>query len=66
MANIPQVDQNKTFAVGVGLGNFQSQTALALGVSYRVAPNAVIKASASTTNADRKTTVYGVGAGFSW
>lgn len=66
MANIPQVDQNKTFAVGVGLGNFQSQTALALGASYRVAPNAVIKASASTTNAERKTTVYGVGAGFSW
>lgn len=66
MANIPQVDQNKTFAVGVGLGNFQSQTALALGASYRVAPTAVIKASASTTNAERKTTVYGVGAGFSW
>lgn len=66
MANIPQVDQNKTFAVGVGLGSFQSQTALALGVSYRVAPNAVIKASASTTNSDRKNTVYGVGAGLSW
>lgn len=66
MANIPQVDQNKTFAIGVGLGNFQSQTALALGASYRVAQNAVIKASASTTNAERKTTVYGVGAGFSW
>lgn len=67
MANIPQVDQNKTFAVGVGLGNFQSQSALALGASYRMASNVVAKASVSTTNGSgSKNTVYGVGAGMSW
>lgn len=64
MANIPHVDQDKTFAVGVGLGNFQGQSALALGASYRVAQNAVIKASVTANGS--KNTVYGVGAGMSW
>jgi hypothetical protein len=66
MANIPQVDQNKTFSVGVGLGNFQGQTAVALGASYRAAPNTVYKASISTTSGSSRTTVFGTGAAFSW
>lgn len=66
MANIPLVDQNKTFAVGVGLGGFQGQASVALGGSYRFAQNAVLKASVATTNAESKSTVYGIGAGFSW
>ena len=67
MANIPQVDPNKTFAIGAGLGHYQSQTALALGGSYRVAQNAVIKASVSLVDSGSdKTTVYGIGAGMSW
>jgi hypothetical protein len=67
MANIPQVDQNKKFAVGAGLGSFQGMTALALGASYRFAPSAVVKASlASSSGANNKNTVYGIGAGFSW
>ncbi|MCL4471819.1 MAG: YadA C-terminal domain-containing protein [Gammaproteobacteria bacterium] len=66
MANIPQVDQAKTFAVGVGLGSFRNQSALALGASYRISQNAVIKASASTSTGGHDATVYGVGAGFSW
>lgn len=67
MANIPQVDQNKEFAVGVGMGVFQSAASMALGASYRMAPNAVLKASVSTTNnSSSKNTVFGVGAGMSW
>ena len=66
MANIPQVDQNKTLAVGVGLGNFQGMTALALGGSYRAGTNAVLKASVSTVGGIKKSTVVGAGAGFSW
>lgn len=66
MANIPQVDQNKTFAVGVGLGNFQGMNAVAIGASYRVAPNAVLKASVSSVNGDGNNVVAGIGAGFSW
>jgi hypothetical protein len=66
MANIPPVDQNKTFAFGAGLGSFQGQTALSLAGSYRMAANAVVKASVSTTNGDANRTVYGVGVGYSW
>jgi autotransporter adhesin len=66
MANIPQVAQDKTFAAGVGLGNFQGQIALAVGASYRMAPNAVVRASLSTVNGERRNTAYGVGVGFSW
>lgn len=67
MANIPQVDQNKTFSVGAGIGHFRGVTALALGTSYRMAPNAVLRASLSTSShSSKKNTVYGVGAGFSW
>lgn len=35
MANIPQVDQDKTYAYGVGVGGFMGKTALAAGVTYR-------------------------------
>lgn len=68
MANIPAVDQNKTFAFGAGIGQFQNQTALALGGSWRIAQNAVVKASVATSSGNNtsKSTVYGVGAGLSW
>jgi hypothetical protein len=66
MANIPQVDQSKTFALGVGVGHFQNQTSLAIGGSYRIAKDAVIKASIAAGNASKEKTVYGLGAGFSW
>ena len=66
MANIPGVDQNKSASLGVGLGRFQGQTALAIGGSYRISPSGVLKASVSTTAGSSKTTAYGVGAGFSW
>lgn len=68
MTNIPQVDQNKTFALGVGLGGYDSQGALALGGSYRASQNAVIKASLATglTETGSKTTSYGIGAAMSW
>jgi hypothetical protein len=64
IANIPQVDQNKTFSVGVGIGGYNSQNALAVGVSYRFAPNAVLKASVGSASGDKA--AYGIGAGWSW
>ncbi|MFT3847144.1 MAG: YadA-like family protein [Propionivibrio sp.] len=66
MANIPQVDQNKRFAVGLGLGNFQSMTAVALGASYRAAENVAVRVSASTVGGISKSTVVGAGVGISW
>ena len=65
-ANIPQVEQNKKYLVGVGLGNFQNQTAMAFGGSLRLAPNAVVKASIATNDFNNKRTVYGLGVGLSW
>lgn len=66
MANIPQVDQNKRFALGLGLGNFQSMTAVALGASYRASENIAVRISASTVGGVRKSTAVGAGVGISW
>jgi autotransporter adhesin len=37
MANIPQVDQGKTFSVGAGVSSFMGANALAIGATYRLA-----------------------------
>jgi autotransporter adhesin len=64
MANVPQVDQDKTFSVGIGVGGFNSQSAFAVGASYRFLPNAVLKGSLGTSNSGK--TAIGVGASMSW
>jgi hypothetical protein len=68
MTNIPLVEQNRKFALGVGVGHYDGATSMALGASARLSENAVIKASISNgiAGGTRKSTVYGVGAGFSW
>jgi hypothetical protein len=69
MTNIPLVEQYKKFALGVGVGHYDGMTSMALGVSARISENAIIKASVSNGVAGgstRKSTVYGIGAGFSW
>lgn len=66
MANIPQVGESKHFSLGVGLGNFNDTTALALGASFRPAPNTIFKVSASTVGGVKQSTSIGIGAGFSW
>jgi autotransporter adhesin len=65
IANIPQVDQDKTFAVGLGVGSYNSQTAVAIGMTYRPMPNAVLKASVGTSGSGGKT-VFGAGAAMSF
>lgn len=66
MANIPQVDQDKTYALGVGVGNFMGQTALAAGVTYRFTKNGVFKGSLSSAMGSSNTTTVGVGAAWSY
>jgi hypothetical protein len=67
MANIPQVDQDKTFALGAGVGQYNGQTALAIGASYRFASNAVLRASlGSGSGGGQARTTAGAGVGFSW
>jgi autotransporter adhesin len=64
IANIPQVDESKRFAVGIGAGSYNSKGALAIGASFRPVPNAVVKISAG--KASSGDTAFGVGAGMSW
>lgn len=66
MANIPEVAPGKTLAVGAGYGNYMSKDALAIGASYRLTENSVLKASLATGTGDGRKTTYGVGAAFSW
>jgi len=64
MSNIPLVDTNKSFAVGVGLGGYDGQSAIAVGASYRISPSAVIRGSVSSGSAAK--TAVGAGFSFSW
>lgn len=66
MANIPQVDQDKTYAVGVGMGSFMGKTALAAGVTYRFTRNGVLKGSISSAMSSSNTTTIGLGAAWSY
>lgn len=66
-ANIPGVDTNKTSSVGVGLGSFMNQQALAFGGSYRFSDNGVLRASVATgLNSGGSKSSVGVGAAWSW
>jgi hypothetical protein len=64
MANIPQVDTSKTFAMGVGVGSHGGQGAFAVGGSYRFNPTTVIRGSIAGGGTGK--TSAGVGVGFSW
>ncbi|HFN3574212.1 YadA C-terminal domain-containing protein [Enterobacter hormaechei] len=47
IANIPQVIQGQTFAVGAGVGNTDGESALAVGFSARATENVVVNAFVS-------------------
>lgn len=64
MANIPQVSQNSSFSVGAGVGSYDSEQGLAVGLSARFNENVVTKASvAGTTQNDF---VFGAGVSYEW
>jgi hypothetical protein len=66
MANIPQVDQDKTYALGVGVGGFMGKAALAAGLSYRFTRNGVFKASLSSAMSSSDTETLGLGMAWSF
>ena len=66
MANIPLVDQDKTVALGVGVGDFMGRQAIALGGSYRVNRMLVIKGSLAASTGSGGSTATGIGAGWSF
>lgn len=64
MANIPQVTQGQTFAVGAGVGTTDGESALALGLSARATDHVVVKASVSDDS--QQNFVVGAGASYGW
>ena len=64
MANIPQVLEHQTFAIGAGAGNTDGESALAVGFSARASQNTVVKASVS--NDTQHNFVVGAGVAFGW
>ena len=64
MANVPAVDQGKTFSVGLGVGSYDSNTAIALGASYRVSQNVVLRGSVAGGSSGKA--AFGAGIGASW
>jgi autotransporter adhesin len=60
---IPDVEQGKTIAVGVGTANYKGYQAAALGASARITQNVKLKIGAGLSAAG---TAYGAGASYQW
>ena len=63
MLNIPSLDTDKTFSMGVGFGYYNGQNALAAGANYRIADNALLRASVGSAGSH---SAIGVGASLAW
>ena len=63
IADIPTVDYNKRFAIGVGMGNFEGENALAIGASLRATESLTFKASVGKSGSEA---TYGAGAALSF
>jgi len=64
LAGIPQVDSNKTFSLGAGVGTYSGESAIAIGISARYTNNMIAKAAISSTSGGKA--VGSAGVGFSW
>lgn len=63
LANIPQVDQGKTYSLGIGYGHYNGENALAVGGSWRYNTDGIVKASLGTGGSGA---VVGIGTAMSW
>lgn len=63
-ANIPQVTDSQRFAVGAGVGGYDGENALAVGVSFHATQNVVVKATVSDDTAHN--VGYGAGVSLGW
>ena len=64
MSNIPDLSPTKKFGIGVGYGNFQGNSAVAIGASGRLSSALTIKASVGSGY--NSNTSVGTGLTFSW
>ena len=62
---IPALSEGKSASVGMGVGNYNGHTAVALGANFRVSASSQIRASMATGSSGGKTAV-GLGASASW
>ncbi|EPV4171445.1 YadA C-terminal domain-containing protein [Salmonella enterica subsp. enterica] len=63
-ANIPQVTDSQRFAMGAGMGGYDGENALAVGVSFHASQNVVVKATVSD---DTENNIgYGAGVSVGW
>ncbi|HDR9157052.1 TPA: YadA C-terminal domain-containing protein [Burkholderia vietnamiensis] len=60
---IPDVDQGKTIAVGIGGAGFQGYGATAIGFTARITSNLKLRAGVGISGAGQ---TYGVGASYQW
>lgn len=64
MANIPQVTEYQTFALGAGVGSREGESAVAVGFSARASQNVVIKASVAGDT--QQSWTVGAGVSYGW
>lgn len=64
MANIPQVLNSQTVAIGAGIGGYDSENAVAVGVSFRASQNVTVKATVSDDT--QQNVGYGAGMSVGW
>jgi autotransporter adhesin len=64
MANIPMVESGKNFALGVGVGSYDGQSAIALGASTRLSQSTVVRGSISGGSSGKS--AMGVGVSIGW
>lgn len=64
MANIPQVTESQTFAIGAGVGTREGESAIAVGFSARASQNVVVKASVAGDT--QQSWTVGAGVSYGW
>jgi autotransporter adhesin len=64
IANIPQIEPNKKFSLGLGFGNYDGYNGFALGAKYRINDNLILQTSAAKSGSQRHT--IGAGLSYSW
>ena len=64
MANIPQVTESQTFAIGAGAGTREGESAIAVGFSARASQSVVVKASVAGDT--QQSWTVGAGVSYGW
>ena len=66
MSNIPTVQNGDKFSMGVGVGKYMDYNAVAIGATYKVKENVMLKGSISSNTSGNKKTTAGIGLSWGW